>query len=281
MVSETQTKQRTIRNLAIFAIIVLACGWVGYALDRLLENPPDQQLGMLLWIVSPLIAALILRGTAGDGWKDFGLGLAIQGNIKWYAASLLIYPVIGVVILGIGSVLGIVTFPNPSPIQIITAIAVGFIGAFFKNIFEEFAWRGYLAPRIKTLGLNDYVAHAIVGAIWGAWHIPYLLLFLSPAQIQSAAAQDVTTLVLFVIPSLICASVAYNEIRWLTGSVWTAVLMHSVGNAVNEMLLAQGFVHMPMGMGILFAPGNQSILSAILFLWIGIWLRRQRLKQQV
>ncbi|WP_407946417.1 CPBP family glutamic-type intramembrane protease [Paenibacillus alkaliterrae] len=47
------------------------------------------------------------------------------------------------------------------------------IPAFIKNIFEEFAWRGYLAPKLYSIGYNRLFIHICVGLIWGAWHVPY------------------------------------------------------------------------------------------------------------
>ena len=70
----TKERKRTIRNLVIFTVVSLSCGFVGIALDRL--SPPQdpmQGLGALVWLVSPLAANLLLRLAGGDGWKDFGI----------------------------------------------------------------------------------------------------------------------------------------------------------------------------------------------------------------
>ena len=75
--------KRTVRNLVIFTVVVLASGWLGYGLDRLMNNPPEQQLGLLLWLMTPLITALLLRAFAGDGWKDFGLSKNLPGAATW------------------------------------------------------------------------------------------------------------------------------------------------------------------------------------------------------
>jgi membrane protease YdiL (CAAX protease family) len=278
---QNQNNKRLIRNLVIFTAVVLACGWLGYGLDRLMNNPPSQQLGLLLWLIAPLSAALLLRAFAGDGWKDFGLWPAFRGNGIWYAASLMIYPFGAALVLGLGSALGLVTFPNFSLSRLLPVFAMGLIPSFVKNIFEEFAWRGYLAPKINSLGLNDYAGHVIVGLIWGGWHIPYWLFFLGNAQIQAATAQGLATFVPAAILGLITASIAYNEIRLLTNSVWPALLMHTVGNALIDVLVVQGFVKIAAGMGFLVSPTHQSLLTMVFFLLAGIWLRQQRVKKQL
>ena len=142
-------RQRTLRNLTIFTIVVLASGWLGYGLDQAMNNPPEQRLGLLLWLVLPLLTALLLRAFAGDGWKDFGLRLGRPGSAVWYAASLLIYPLSATVVLMVGAALGLVTAPNFSFGLLLSVVAGGLAGAFIKNIFEEFAWRGYLAPKLS------------------------------------------------------------------------------------------------------------------------------------
>ena len=179
MPSTSSHRPRTLRNLIIFTVVVLASGWLGYGLDRAMNNPPDQPLGMLLWLVLPLLTVLLLRAFGGDGWRDFGLRPNLAGNLPWYAASLLIYPVSAGVVLGLGALLGLVSAPNFSLGLLLSVFAGGLLGSLFKNIFEEFAWRGYLAPKAHTLGLNAYVEHALVGLIWGARHIPYLLFLMT------------------------------------------------------------------------------------------------------
>jgi len=50
-----------------------------------MNNPSGQQgLGLLLWLITPLITALLLRAFAGDGWKDMGLRPSLKGNLIWY-----------------------------------------------------------------------------------------------------------------------------------------------------------------------------------------------------
>jgi membrane protease YdiL (CAAX protease family) len=271
----------SLRNLAIFAVVVLASGWLGYGLDRVMNNPPTQSLGMLLWLIAPLVTVLLLRAFAGDGWQDFGLRPAFRGNGVWYAVSLLLYPLVAGFVLIIGGVLGFVTFPDFSWRVLLSVFALGLAPAFIKNIFEEFAWRGYLAPKINSLPLNAYVGHVLVGLIWGGWHIPYWLFYVGNAQIQAASAQGLASFVPAAILGLIPASVAYNELRLLTNSVWPALLMHTVGNALIDGLVAQGLINIATGMGFLVAPTHQSLLTMVFFLLAGIWLHQQRVSQQL
>ncbi len=243
-----------------------------------MNNPPGQSLGLLIWLIVPLSTALLLRAFAGDGWQDFGLRLALRGNGVWYVVSLLVYPVGVSVVLLIGSALGLISFPDFAWGRLLAIFALGFIPAFIKNIFEEFAWRGYLTPKVYSLGLNDYVGHSIVGLIWGCWHIPYLLFLLDRATLQAATTQSLATFIPMAIIGLVPASIVYGELRLLTHSVWPPLLLHTISNALVDVLVVQGFVKIVPGMDLLVSPGHQGILTTIFFLLVGIGLRQLRMK---
>jgi len=108
---------------------------------------------------------------------------------------------------------------------------------FFKNILEEFGWRGYLAPKMLTLGLNDMVAHLIVGIIWAVWHLPYYLGLIDSSMIEGCTTQSLAMFILFTMIGITASSIIYGEIRIRTDSVWPAVLMHSISNAIILCLL--------------------------------------------
>ncbi len=51
-----------------------------------------------------------------------------------------------------------------------------FIAPFFNSIWgfgEEWGWRGYLLPRLLPLG--KLKAYLLIGAIWGLWHAPLVV----------------------------------------------------------------------------------------------------------
>lgn len=139
--------------------------WIGYTSGQPLFGQPRYAL---LWIVTPLGVSLILRAFAGDGWKDFGIKLNLKGNLIWYVIAILIYPVVTTLVMITGSVSGSITFPGFSlstPGMFLTFFAMGLLPGFFKNIFEEFTWRGYLTPKVHSLHINDFAGHLIVGLI--------------------------------------------------------------------------------------------------------------------
>jgi hypothetical protein len=280
---QTQSNRTTIRNLVIFTIIVLAIGWIGRGLDVLMDNPSSEGLGILLWIITPLAASLLLRAFAGDGWKDFGIKPNFKGNASWYVVALLVYPVSTACILIIGSGFGLITFPNPSLGALglfFLAFALALLPEFIKNFFEEAAWRGYLAPKVYSLGLNDYIGHLIVGFVWGAWHIPYYLFYLDRAVLQDFTTLNMATYIPLAIVVAISWAFVYGEIRLLTNSIWPAVLMHAVEDALLFPLFIDRHIHILPGTDWLISPMN-GLISVVFFLAIGIGLRQLRKRKML
>ena len=279
---QNQSNKTTIRNLAIFIIVVLAIGWIGRGLDVLMDNPASEGLGILLWIITQLGASLILRAFAGDGWKDFGIKPNFKGNSSWYVIAFLVYPVLTALVLIIGSGLGLITFPNFSLITlglVIQAFALGILPQFIKNFLEEAAWRGYLAPKVYSLRMNDFVGHLIVGLVWGAWHIPYYMFFLDRAVLQNFTTLNLAAFIPLSIVVIISWAMVYGEIRLLTNSIWPAVLMHMVEDAFLNQLFTEHHIQIIPGTDWLISPVN-GLISIFFFIALGVGLRQLRKKKQ-
>lgn len=277
-----QSNRTTIRNLTIFIIIVLASGWIGWGLDKLMGNPTSDSLGMLLWLITPLGLSFLLRAFAGDGWKDFGIRPNFKGNGIWYIFAILVFPVLTLLVLIIGGSFGLITFPNFSMSTlglILQTFALGILPQFIKNIFEEGAWRGYLAPKVYSLGLNDFIGHFIVGLVWGAWHIPYFLFFLDRSILEVFTTLDLATYIPLSIVVMISWAMVFGEIRLLTNSVWPALLMHMVEDAFLIQLFTGNHIQIMPGTDWLISPMN-GLLISFFFIAVGVGLRNLRKGKQ-
>jgi hypothetical protein len=71
----------TKRNLIIFTVITLASGWLGVLLDMVLTDRPEGNSPGGLWLILPLLTAMVLRLISRDR-KDTGLKLNLNGNAK-------------------------------------------------------------------------------------------------------------------------------------------------------------------------------------------------------
>ena len=215
-------RKQTVRNLVIFTIVSISIGWVGLWLNRVMANAaPGQNLGMLLWLIVPGLTGLLLRAVAGDGWSDAGLRPALKKNLGWYGFALLIYPACIALVVGLGYAVGAVSFAGLSSLGL--GAFAGLVGAavvtgFVKNIFEEVAWRGYLNPRLDSLGFSPWASAALVGVVWGAWHVPYWVGFLALSDFKAYTSLNLTAFVPLAFVAFVPAAFAYGELRRVAGS---------------------------------------------------------------
>jgi len=265
----------TRRNLFIFTVFVLGIAVLASIIEPFTVPPSAEPgtsgLGQLLWLISPLVIMLLLRIVGGDGWSDLGIRPNFKGNGFWWLVSVLIFPVVITATVILGVLLGGLKLDLSMYSVFLVALLPGFISALFKNIFEEFTWRGYLAPKVYSLKLNIWLSHAIVGLVWGAWHMPFVFVFwpyLTPNMLW------------YFVPLLligtISQSVVYGEIRLATDSVWPAWIMHTIGNAFGNALLLSGFIQLNSRKEVWFTPGAEGVVSMILILAIGYWLHQRR-----
>ncbi len=271
----TRDKKRTKRNLIIFTVLVLGLAALAAVVEPLTvppgAKPGTSGLGQLLWIIAPLGAMLLLRIFGGDGWADFGLRPNFKGNNFWWLVSVLVFP--GVITLSvlIGALVGGLELDVNMFSAFAAALLPGLISAVIKNLFEEFAWRGYLAPKVYSLGMNIWLSHAVVGIVWGAWHLPFVLVFwpyLTPDILW-------TFIPLFLVGTF-SQSVVYGEIRLATGSVLPAWVMHTIGNAIGNTLLLSNLIQLGPGRELWFSPGAEGVIGIILMFVVGFWLHLRR-----
>lgn len=269
------TETPTRRNLILFTLVTLSAGWVGAALDRAVGTPdPQQGLGILLWILLPTVTGLLLRALGGDGWQDAGLNPRLVTGWRWYGVALLLFPVISLLLLGIGPLIGAFTLPGFADQGIsafLSLAVVATLSSFGKNIFEEFAWRGYLTPRFAALKWPRLLNHLLTGLIWAGWHLPYWLFFV---DVRTFSTLTLSAFIALAMTTLVITAITYGELRLWSQSVWPAVVLHSVANGVTATFLLNGFVQLNGGLGILFSPGNDGIVHSILFALIGVVLYR-------
>ncbi len=267
---------KTLRNLIIFAFVTLACGWVGVWINTKIQSPsPQQSLGLLFWIFTPILTGFLLRWFGGDGWADAGFKLNLRGNGLWYSLSILLYPVTILLTLGLGAATGAVTFLRPFA-EFLPVFGIGIASALIKNIGEEFAWRGYLTPRFKALGLSRFANHMLTGFIWGTWHIPYWIFFLGSDIIGQYSSLGMTWFILLAIFGIFPTALILGELRLKTDSVWPAYIAHNITNAISAQLLLEGFIRIKPGAELIFSPNTDAVIMIVLFWIIGLWMMKKK-----
>lgn len=208
-----------LRNLIIYIVGVYSLSITGAVIANGGNN-----IGELVFIISPILMAVIIRSFFKEGWKTAGLKLNIRGNGKWYLISIFVFPlIIGGVGL-IGWMTGILEVNNLNS-KTVTSMLMGAIPVLIFCIFEEFGWRGYLEAELAKSKIKDFHRHIVVGLVWGLWHIPY---YLVTDLIPVSKSYHIPAMIIFCILS----STLYGQIRKKTDSVWPAVLTHTIGNTL-------------------------------------------------
>jgi membrane protease YdiL (CAAX protease family) len=261
-------RKKTIWLIVTFIVLVTVVAWVSLLLGG---SPSSPGLGFILWGTAPLLVSLTMRFATRD-WSDFGVKPAIRKNAKWYLVSVLAFPVIMALTLLLGvliSVSSVSEFSIGKYLQTaLTALPIFFIFA----IFEEVGWRGYLSPKLASLGINSYIAAALVAVVWASWHLPY---FRELSWVYSS--EDLITFIPRFYLTCFAVSIVYGEIRNITGTFWLAILIHAVGNSFGHPLSAE-YVTVAAGKEYLGSISN-GLFVIVFFILLGVAINRWRLKE--
>lgn len=275
---------KPIRNLIIFALFTAGGGWLGIWLNNVTGNtqPPLQSLGALVWLVSPALVGILLRWLGGDGWKDAGFGLNLRVGWKWYLVGIFAYPVAALVSLGVALAVGAIRadgFAEQGWGAYFSAVGMMTAGSLMKNIFEEFAWRGYLTPRLDAVKVPAFLNHLIVGILWWSWHLPYYYYFLDRSMLDAYLTTiSLNTFIFLALFALFPTAILFGELRLIGKSVWPVFILHNLINGLSMPLILNGFIHLNGIAGVIFSPTNDALFTSILFGIIGVWLFRQRMR---
>ena len=276
---------KTIRNIIIVALFTVGGGWLGIWLNNITGNtmPPMQSLGALIWLTTPALSGILLRAIGGDGWKDSGFGLNLISGWKWYLIGILVYPLAALLTFGLGALLGIVSadgFAAQGFGAYLSVAGTMFVGSLMKNIFEEFAWRGYLTPRLEAAKIHPLMNHFFVSLLWMTWHLPYYYYYLDRALLESALTTSIPVFLITGYIVMFPTSILFGELRLLSKSVWPVFILHNIINALSMPLLMNGFIKVNGPLGFVFTPTNEGIITSILLGVAGWMLYQYRMKKE-
>ncbi len=257
----------TKNQLVLFTAMMLVIGFVCRWSDPSVKDFNSQSLGMIFWLISPFILMLIFRAINKD-WRSLGVKLQFSESWPWYIISFLLYPIIIGLILIIGKITETIDFTNSFSVLPGAALA-SVIPLFVKNVFEEFTWRGYLTPQIDNMGMSRFKNHLIVGVIWALWHVPFLdLMIRSYSQVSLWVAFPL------MFTGIIVTAFVYGEIRIRSATVWTAVLLHTVGNSITNPLISMNIITLVSGKEYIASPAIDNMTYIFLMFIVAVILYR-------
>lgn len=188
---------------------------------------------MLAWIAPEgnLRAALHSTGLTKAGLS--GWPLAILGPV-----GLLAFAYTGVWMTSYASFKPL--DPSRDTVEVIASLVIALMISLplfvIRALPEEFAWRGYMLPRLAQSGvLRAMLAIGFLQGVWGlaiALTMPY---FQFP---------DKTPMILLLI-TLTLQGVFYGYLRLTTGSVWPVAIAHGVFSGTWSLMYEMTEVHSP------------------------------------
>ena len=221
------------RRSAVICVVLyylIACGvsWLiwsplifGAAGLKLLNVDPPAPLVISAGTVGPLIASYF----AGRLCKQTGQTVTILPSrwLQWIwflVAPLLIIFCFFVVLPALVSQ-GPLQFWHWQPSALVGIVVPMFnYNLFGGPLFEEFGWRGFVQSRLQSV-IPAWVAAAVVGALWSAWHLPLFLVH------GWSRASPLAYLVILVGLSMVMAFGFNASGR----AIVAAILMHSAFNS--------------------------------------------------
>ena len=270
-----RTNKKTLRNVTLFSLVAISCGWIGIGLNHLLGEPSTlESLGSGIFIATPIVCMILLRLLGGDGWKDFPLKPRFKQNTRWYIFAIAVYPVVIGITLFVGKLLGWVDVSKFSVAAYLPVFATAFLPIFIKNILEETAFRGYLTVKMEQLTKNEWVIYVVVAFVCQIWHLPYNLIFLDDAYQATFFPYSKELFVLVSLVVIAVWTIMYTEIFFLSRSLLLVVLMHSMKDALNP-LISEGFTVISPDKTLLVSP-LFGVIPTLIYLAIGLYLRRIR-----
>ncbi len=227
--------------LVFFALVALGSGVFQGLLFR-----SGKPIGESPWLVhglmwTPGVASIVARLVFREGFRD--VSFRVGGAAGWKAIGFgwLLPPVVGSVVYGLAWTTGLAGFGVPALADVglsalgqparfamllgITLTLVSVL-SLFSAAGEEIGWRGYLLTRLIEAGVPRPVL--VSSLVWALWHVPLI------ASGQYAAGPNRVLSAAVFVSTVVGIGFTMAFLRLSTGSVWPAIVLHGVWNAVIQ-----------------------------------------------
>lgn len=240
-------------SLVAFTLLAFAISWgfwvpSALAAKGLLAFPVPATLAGLLGAWGPSLAGIIMTAVdqGGSGLRTlFRRLVAWRVPARWYLFALLWPAALSLSVTGISLLFGgqAPDFANPPVVSQYPlpaeAFGAGFLVLlpmvfliqflFSSSMAEELGWRGYALPGLQARS-SALASSAVLGLLWGLWHLPRIWVFGNPFPLA-----DAWWLVVGLVLNAILYTWVFNNTR---GSLLPVLLLHTA-QAVTGLFLAQ------------------------------------------
>jgi uncharacterized protein len=230
------------RDVAVFAALAYAISWVLWIPEMpdawhaiTTGNTPNVYAAgglSVLGMFGPGIAAVIMRLFISNEGLRGSLG-PVRRKGRYFALAAVGPALFVLATVGIAVATGLSEFTlgSEKPLWYVALVllAVGTPMAAVLAFGEEYGWRGYLLPKLLSLG--EVKASLIIALIWAPWHIPVLFAGLNYGGENTAAV------LAFMIVTGIGLSLLFTRMFVAAGgSVLVVAVMHGSLNAFSDRL---------------------------------------------
>ena len=227
--------------LVFFAVVALGSGVFQGLLLR-----SGKPIGESPWLVyglmwTPGVASIVARLVFREGFRD--VSFRIGGSAGWKAIGFgwLLPPVLGSVVYGLAWATGLAGFHVPAladvglsalgqPARFATLLGISLTLVSAISLVsaagEEIGWRGYLLTRLIEAEVPRPVL--VSSLVWALWHLPLIV-----SGQYAAGPNRVLSAAVFV-ATVVGMGFTLAFLRLSTGSVWPAIVLHGVWNAVIQ-----------------------------------------------
>jgi membrane protease YdiL (CAAX protease family) len=223
-----------------------------------------------LWMCTPTVATLIMllvvtrEGYSKEGWKSLGLH-RLGLNVWWIAFGVTLLITVAASAIVWATPLASFVMPEGGIVNTLIDFLIEVVLITLTVVlFEEIGMRGYLLPKLLSLGTTP--ALALSGLVWATWHMPLILL--TPIF---PVGNKLISLPLFY-ATIVAASFIFGYLRIYTGSLWPASIAHSVHNAAWDTLGAFTATTYPVIVN-KYLVGDYGILILVGAVIWAIWVR--------
>lgn len=222
---EKRVEVRARRGLLVFALLTI--GGTS-AVDVHLHERPSWIL-VRMW--TPGIASLLTRVLLREGFRDISLRFDVRQSmllgLAWF------YPIFALTIAyGLGWTTGLEPIqPGTTASDVASSLVRSATWWFPLSLAsaagEELGWRGYMLTRLVDARIPHPIG--VSGLLWWAWHLPLVLTG------QLIAGPHPLFVALMFLPSIMAVGFIAALLRFASGSVWPAVVLHASFNAVMDL----------------------------------------------
>ncbi|MFK2825542.1 CPBP family glutamic-type intramembrane protease [Bacillus sp. B190/17] len=266
-----------LKNLSDMQKASIYMAFVFFFVFMIIMLPVKQSTSLFMFVpfASVLMTMLLTgEGFTKAGWKQLGFHRFPLKLSLWALIIPMVPIIIGYMIVWLT---GLGTFGIGEEYEGRgTFLFVGFFISFIVSsltvtLGEEIGWRGYLAAKLKKIGLAK--ALLLNGFIWGLFHLPIMLF----TDIYHGDVHLLIFIPLFM-ATVTLAGAFITYVRYVTGSIWPAIFAHSAHNLMWHY--GEIFTQNPSPV-VPYITGDAGIVLIIFYLMIFVWMIKRNKGQML